>query len=97
MVEPGEYCPLNARLNNGRSLDLSNFDTSSVTNMRSMFSSASKLLALDTNGWDISNVTSSDQIFAYASPALVVSCNQGGLPGTGNFQLIINNLKNPKL
>ena len=45
------------------SLDLSNFDTSKVTNMNSMFNYCSGLTSLDLSHFDTSNVTSMDSMF----------------------------------
>ena len=39
------------------SLDVSGFDTSSVTSMNGMFESCSSLTTLDVSGWDASSVT----------------------------------------
>uniref|UniRef100_UPI00376FE7A9 BspA family leucine-rich repeat surface protein n=1 Tax=Enterococcus faecium TaxID=1352 RepID=UPI00376FE7A9 len=38
-------------------MDLSNLDTSNVTNMESIFNSCSGLTSLDVSNWDTSNVT----------------------------------------
>lgn len=48
-------------------LDLSNFDTSSVTNMRSMFSQCSLNLDLDFDDIDTSSVTNMTHMFWFAS------------------------------
>ena len=45
------------------SLDLSNFDTSAVTNMTSMFSGCSGLTSLDLSNFDTSAVTSMNSMF----------------------------------
>lgn len=70
---------------NFKSLDLSNFKTDKVIYMQEMFRLSSKLKSLNTTGWDVSQVTSSSGIWDSTDPALVVSCNQGGSPGTGTF------------
>ena len=44
-------------------VDLSNFDTSNVTDMRSMFSSCSSLTTLDLSNFDTSKVTSMRSMF----------------------------------
>lgn len=46
-----------------KSLDLSNWDTSNVTNMQSTFSNCSKLASLDVSGWDTSKVTTMAYMF----------------------------------
>ena len=45
------------------SLDVSNFDTSAVTNMQSMFYKCNKLTSLDLSGFDTSAVTSMYKMF----------------------------------
>ena len=47
-----------------KELDLSNFDTSNVTNMRSMFSNCNKLTSLDLSNFDTSNVTNMRSMFS---------------------------------
>ena len=47
------------------SLDVSDFDTSSVTNMSSMFSSCSKLTSLDLSNFNTSSVTNMSYMFSY--------------------------------
>ena len=49
------------------SLDLSNFNTSKVTNMSSMFSSCSSLTSLDVSNWNTSNVTDMNYMFYYCN------------------------------
>ena len=51
------YCPLL------KSLDLSNFDTSSVTNMSHMFDGSQQLTSLNLTGFDASKVTTMDYMF----------------------------------
>ena len=45
------------------SLDVSNWDTSNVTNMYSMFFSCYNLTSLDVSNWDTSNVTNMSHMF----------------------------------
>ncbi|MEB3363555.1 BspA family leucine-rich repeat surface protein [Lactobacillus sp. R2/2] len=47
------------------SLDLSNFDTSKVTNMSGMFSNDTALKQLNLTGWDTANVTDMSTMFAW--------------------------------
>jgi len=49
------------------SLDLSNFDTSNVTDMRSMFSRCSGLTSLDLSNFDTSKVTNMFDMFSGCS------------------------------
>jgi surface protein len=49
------------------SLDLSGFDTSSVTSMLGMFYSCSSLTSLDVSGFDTSSVTNMQQMFQICS------------------------------
>jgi surface protein len=46
------------------SVDLSNFDTSNVTNMEFMFRNCSSLTSIDLSSFDISNVTSMMSMFS---------------------------------
>ena len=55
------------KLKNILELDLSNFDTSKVTNMYSMFSGMSKLTTLNLSGFDTSKVTNMNSMFYYMS------------------------------
>ncbi len=49
------------------SLDLSNFNTVSVTDMNEMFSGCSSLTSLDLSSFNTSNVTDMDAMFAYST------------------------------
>ena len=48
---------------NGISLDLSNFNTSNVTDMNSMFRSCDYLTSLNVSNWNTTNVTNMSQMF----------------------------------
>ncbi len=52
------------QLTNVSNIDLSNFDTSNVTDMESMFGGASKLTSLDLSGFDTSKVTDMSYMFS---------------------------------
>ena len=52
-------------MSNPTSLDLSNFDTSQVTNMSQMFSDMSNLATLNLSNFDTSNVTNMSYMFNY--------------------------------
>ena len=54
------------------SLDLSNFNTSNVTDMSYMFSGCSSLTSLDTSNFDTSNVTNMSYMFAGTSSSLYI-------------------------
>ena len=45
------------------SLDLSNWDTSNITNMESMFRACTELTSLDISNWDTSKVTDMSYMF----------------------------------
>ena len=47
------------------SLDLSAWNTDSLTNIRYMFGSCTKLTSLDLSGWNMSNVTSMESLFGH--------------------------------
>ena len=49
------------------SIDVSNFDTSNVTNMAFMFNSCKLITTLDLSNWDISNVTDISSMFSSCS------------------------------
>ena len=51
----------------GTNLDLSNWDTSIVTNMSYMFTSCSALTSLSLSNWDTSKVTNMNNMFNYCS------------------------------
>ena len=52
------------------SLDVSEWDTSSVTNMNSIFNNCASVTSLDVSGWDFSKVTTASNaasIFSYCT------------------------------
>ena len=55
------------RKNKLTALDLSELDTSNVTNMKFMFRDCSSLTNLDLSGWDTSNVTDMEYMFSGCS------------------------------
>ena len=57
------------------SLDVSEWDTSAITNMSSMFNTCSSLTSLDVSGWDTSKVTNMSYMFntCYSLTSLDVS------------------------
>ena len=67
VVATGRLDCLFRNLTNARSIDLALLDTSSVTNMRHMFSSTSSLTSLDLSGFDTSNVTNMGGMFQETS------------------------------
>ena len=70
------------------SLDLSNFDTHSVTNMRAMFSYCVSLTSIDMSNFNTSSVTTMQEMF-YNCPKLSVidlsSFNTTSLTNTQNM------------
>ncbi|EKS8444441.1 BspA family leucine-rich repeat surface protein [Listeria monocytogenes] len=67
VIASGSLYMLLSRCSSLTSLDLSNFDTSQVTSMNSMFREASSLTSLDLSGFDTSNVTIMSAMFSGAS------------------------------
>ena len=57
------------------SIDLTNLDTSNVTNMSSMFESCSGLKSLNVSNFNTSNVTDMSQIFAFCSGLKTLDLN----------------------
>ena len=53
-------------------LDVSNFNTSHVTNMNRMFSNCDKLIELDISGFDTSNVTSMTSMFSRSKQLVIL-------------------------
>lgn len=47
--------------------EISNLDTSAVTDMHSMFDNCTSLTSIDVSGWDTSSVTSMEHMFRYCS------------------------------
>ena len=64
-----------------RSLDLSHFDTSQVTNMGGMFAGCSSLASLDLSGWDTSRVTRMN--FMFSGCASLASLDLSGWDTSG--------------
>ena len=54
------------------SLDVSNFDTSLVTDMNQMFNYCENLTSLDISNFDTSSVTDMSYMFRYASKLQVI-------------------------
>ena len=57
-----------------QSLDLSNFDTSNVYNMDSMFYSCHNLQSLDLSNFDTSIVANMDSMFTYCNNLNYIKC-----------------------
>ena len=69
-------------------LDVSNFDTSKVTNMDYMFCDCYNLTALDVSKWDLSNVTRMNKIFDGCQNLKILTAAENdklaaALPGSG--------------
>jgi surface protein len=67
------------------SLNLSNFDTSNVTEMSEMFYSTSSLATLDVSGWDLNLAGGSAEVFTDSNPGLIVTCDQDPSVGLDTF------------
>ena len=63
-VYTGTSCAYMFNRYQGTELDLTNFDTSNVTNMNYMFSSCNNLTSLDVSRFDTSKVTAMNNMFA---------------------------------
>ena len=61
------------KIKNILELDLSNFDTSKVTNMTRMFSGTSSLTTLDLSNFDTSKVTNMSRMFEDASSLIILN------------------------
>ena len=58
-----------------KSLDLSNFNTSNVTTMRSMFNGCNKITELDVSSFDTKNVETMMYMFQYCSKLKAIDCS----------------------
>lgn len=67
------------------SLNLSHFNTANVTSMQSMFQLTTNLTSLNTTNWDLTKASGSMWVLSSTNAGLVITCNQGGSPGTGTF------------
>jgi len=76
-------------------LDLSNFNTSQVTNMNSIFRECVSLTDLDISGFDTSNVTDMTYMFEYcrALTTLKVSSNNWRINPNTDVQNMWSNCK----
>ena len=57
-------------------LDVSNFDTSNVTDMGDMFSGCSGLTSINLQNFDMSNVTSYSSMFYSVPKSIAITTNQ---------------------
>ena len=75
-------------------LDVSNWDTSKVTNVNTTFYQCTSLTNLDISNWDMSKVTSINWIFAFDNELSVIKCDGLRLPNIemNNITLLSNNL-----
>jgi surface protein len=53
--------------------------------MSNMFYGAAGLTSLNTSNWNLGLASGSTAVFTNANAGIVVTCNQGGSPGTGTF------------
>lgn len=66
-------------------LDVSNFKTQNVTDMRSMFSSCKALTQLDVSKFDTKNVTNMTDMFLYCEALTTIYCNNTWTCGKSNY------------
>ncbi|WP_412471820.1 BspA family leucine-rich repeat surface protein [Halobacteriovorax sp. RT-1-4] len=66
------------------SINMAGLNTSSVTSMTWMFRYAD-VLAVNATGWDLTSVASSTDMWTSSNAFLVLTCDQGGSPGTGDI------------
>ncbi len=76
--------------NNITILDLSNFDTSSVTNMRAMFSGCSSLTNLNLKNFDTSNVTDMSYMFSSFSSLTTLDLSNFNTSNVTNMYWMFN-------
>lgn len=75
-------------------LDLSNFDTSSVTDMRNMFSTCNDLKTLDLSNFDTSNVTDMYGMFKYCSDLTSLDLNNFNTSNVKGMAYMFNGCTN---
>ena len=71
-------------------LDVSNWDVSSVTNMSKMFSGCSKLTTLDVSNWDVSKVTTFSATFQGCSNLETLDVSKWDVSSVSIFQNTFN-------
>ena len=58
------------------SLDLSGWNTSTITDISNIFSSCRSLESLDINGWDLSNVINTENAFKDCDSLIQIACSE---------------------
>ena len=75
-------------------LDLSNLNTSNVTNMGSMFDNCSRLKSLDLSEWDTSNVKDMSLMFDYCSGLTSLDVSEWDTSNVTNMTWMFSNCRN---
>ena len=81
-------------MSNPTSLDLSNFDTSQVTNMSQMFSDMSNLTTLNLSNFDTSNVTNMESMFRDMSKLTTLNLSNFSTSNVTNMNSMFANISN---
>ena len=81
-------------LENILEIDLSNFDTSKVTNMSFMFSGMSHLTTLDLSNFDTSQVTNMNNMFSGMSNLTTLDLSNFDTSKVTNMERMFNNMTN---
>ena len=81
-------------MSNPTSLDLSNFDTSKVTNMSQMFSDMSNLTTLNLSNFDTSNVTNMESMFRDMSKLTTLNLSNFSTSNVANMNSMFANISN---
>ena len=81
-------------MSNPTSLDLSNFDTSKVTNMSQMFSDMSNLTTLNLSNFDTSNVTNMESMFRDMSKLTTLNLSNFSTSNVTNMNSMFANISN---
>ena len=82
------------KIKNILDLDLSNFDTSQVTNMSSMFRGMSNLTTLNLSNFDTSQVTNMDSMLASVSNLTTIDLSNFDTSKVTNMSSMFNNMTN---
>ena len=82
------------KIKNILDLDLSNFDTSQVTNMSSMFRGMSNLTTLNLSNFDTSQVTNMDSMLASVSNLTTIDLSSFDTSKVTNMSSMFNNMTN---
>ena len=86
--------PLEQKIKNILEIDLSNFNTSHVTNMRSMFDGMSNLTTLNLSSFDTSNVTDMSFMFAHMHSLTSLNLSNFDTSKVTNMYAMFNDMSN---